>query len=75
MALFDKSKSLDNKELSELTEEQRRQKIEAVELEREDVVFQLEELMQKLSRATKRRHLRKRKYKLGQSPNDFSSKR
>jgi len=74
MGLFNKKKKnvnpLVDKRLAELTEAQRREYIERLEGERDDVIFELEEIMKTASKLMRRRSLAKRKFKLGRAPND-----
>ncbi len=56
--------------LSELSEAERNDYIEKLETERDDLIFKLELLMERSAKLLRRRSLAKRKYKLGNSPND-----
>ena len=53
----------------ELTDAERVEYIERLESERDDVIFELEQLMRRSAKLLRRRSLA-RKYKLGSSPND-----
>ena len=67
---FEKKDRLADKHVSELTEKQRKDKIERLEEQRDDVVRRIEKLMVRISKETRMRRLRERKYPLGGSPND-----
>ena len=56
--------------LSELTEAERLEYIKKLEDERDDVIFELEQLMKRSAKLLKKRSLSRRRYKLGRSPND-----
>ena len=73
MALFQKKDRLATKPLSDLSDKQRKQKIERLEEQRDDVVRRIEKLMVRISKETKMYKLRDRKYPLGESPNDRDS--
>ena len=73
MALFQKKDRLATKPLSDLSDKQRKQKIERLEEQRDDVVRRIEKLMVRISKETKMYRLRDRKYPLGESPNDRDS--
>ena len=64
-----------HKHVSELTEKQRKDRIERLEEQRDDVVRRIEKLMVKISKETGMSRLRDRKYPLGDSPNDRDSER
>ena len=71
MALFDKNDKFHDKLISDMSDKQRNDKIERLEEHREDVVRRIEKLMFRISKETRMRRLRERKYPLGGSPNDF----
>ena len=73
MGLFQKNDKLATKPLSDLSDKQRKQKIERLEEQRDDVVRRIEKLMIRISKETKMYRLRDRKYPLGESPNDRDS--
>ena len=54
----------------ELTDAERVEYIDRLESERDDVIFELEQLMRRSAKLLRRRSLARRKYKLGSSPND-----
>ncbi len=56
--------------LPELTEAERIEYIEKLEGERDDLIFELEQLMKRSAKLLRRRSLARRRYKLGRSPND-----
>ena len=56
-----------------MTDKQRKDKIERLEEQRDDVVRRIEKLMVRISKETKMYRLRDRKYPLGESPNDRDS--
>ena len=70
MGLFQKNNKLATKPLSDLSDKQRKQKIEHLEDQRDDVVRRIEKLMIRISKETRMYSLRDRKYPLGESPND-----
>jgi len=73
MGLFEKRDRLDDKLVSDMSDKQRKDKIERLEEQREDVVRRIEKLMVRISKEAQMRELRKRKYPLGDSPNDRDS--
>lgn len=75
MALHEKKDRLADKHVSELTEKQRKDRIERLEEQRDDVVRRIEKLMVKISKETGMSRLRDRKFPLGDSPNDRDSER
>ena len=70
MALFQKRDRFADKMISDMSDKQRNDKIERLEEHREDVVRRIEKLMFRISKETRMRRLRERKYPLGDSPND-----
>ena len=72
MGLFQKDK-LSKKPVSDMTDKQRKDKIERLEEQRDDVVRRIEKLMVRISRETGIYRLRDRKFPLGDSPNDRDS--
>lgn len=58
--------------LSELTDAERLEYIEKLENERDDVVFEIEQLMKRSAKLLRRRSLARRRFKLGRAPNDRS---
>lgn len=73
MGLFQKKDKKSGKPVSEMSDKQRKDKIERLEENREDVVRRIEKLMVRISKETKMRRLRERRYPLGDSPNDRDS--
>ena len=53
-----------------MSDKQRKDKIERLEEQRDDVIRRIEKLMVRISKETKMRRLRDRKFPLGDSPND-----
>ena len=73
MALFQKRDKYDDKLISDMSDKQRKDKIERLEEQRDDVVRRIEKLMVRISKETRMRRLRDRKFPLGESPNDRDS--
>ena len=71
MGLFQKRESDDKKLITEMSDKQRQDKINRLEERRDDVVRRIEKLMFRISKETRMRRLRERKYPLGGSPNDL----
>ncbi len=71
MGLFTSNK---NKSAPELTPEQRAQKIKLLEERRTQINKELEGLMRQYAIQTKTPQLRKRKFRMGKSPNDYNFK-
>lgn len=70
MGLFEKIDIYADKLISDMSDKQRKEKIDRLEEQREDVVRRIEKLMVRISKETGMRRLRDRKYPLGESPND-----
>ena len=70
MALFQKRDKFADKMISDMSDKQRKAKTDRLEEQRDDVVRRIEKLMVRISRETRMRRLRNRKYPLGDSPND-----
>ena len=71
MGLFRRNEKDDNKKLVvDMSDKQRKDQIDRLEEQREDVVRRIEKLMIRISKESKRRSLRERKFPLGDSPND-----
>ncbi len=70
---INKRSRLDDKLLVDLSDKQRKQRIERLEEQRDDVVRRIEKLMVRISRETEMRRLRVRRFPLGDSPNDKDS--
>ena len=60
--------------LRSMTDKDRRRYINDLEDARMETVREIEEIMQKASYLTKKRAMRRRKYKLGKAPNDWQAK-
>ena len=73
MALFQNKDKNNDKLIADMSDKQRREKIERLEEQREDVVRRIEKLMIRISKETKMRSLRERKLPLGDAPNDRDS--
>ena len=69
MGLFQNNRKAD-KLIADMSDKQRKDKIERLEEQREDVVRRIEKLMVRISKETGMRRLRDRKFPLGDSPND-----
>ena len=70
MGLFEKRDGYSDKLIADMSDKQRKEKIERLEEQREDVIRRIEKLMVRISKETRMRRLRERKYPLGDSPND-----
>jgi len=70
MALFQKRDKFADKMISDMSDKQRKAKTDRLEESRDDVVRRIEKLMVRISRKTRMRRKRNRKYSLGDSPND-----
>ena len=70
MGFFDRRDRFEDKLVADMSDKQRNEKIERLEEQREDVVRRIEKLMVRISKETRMRRLRERKYPLGDSPND-----
>jgi hypothetical protein len=70
MGLFQRTERKTSKLIADMSDKQRRDKIERLEEQRDDVVRRMEKLMVRISKETKMRRLRDRKFPLGDSPND-----
>ena len=60
--------------LRSMTDKDRRRYIYDLEDARCETIREIEEIMQKASYATKKKAMRRRKFKLGKSPNDWVAK-
>ena len=72
MGLFQK-KTKGDKLLSDMSDKQRKAKIDRLEEQRDDVVRRIEKLMFRISKEMRMRRLRDRKFPLGDSPNNRDS--
>ena len=59
-----------DKPIADMSDKQRKDRIERLEEQRADVVRRIEKLMIQISKESKMHHLRARKFALGDSPND-----
>ena len=59
------------KPVSEMTEAERREAIARLEEQRREVIIELEEIMNEAATQMKKRRLGRRRYKMGNSPNDY----
>lgn len=73
MGLFQNNNRKADKLIADMSDKQRKDKIERLEEQREDVVRRIEKLMVRISKETGMRRLRDRKFPLGDSPNDRDS--
>ena len=73
MGLFEKKDRYSDKLVSDMTDKQRKDKIERLEEQRDDVIRRIDKLMVRISKETRMHRLRDRKYPLGDSPNDRDS--
>ena len=70
MGLFQKKEIDDKKLITDMSDKQRKAKIDRLEEQRDDVVRRIEKLMIRISKETRIRRLRERRFPLGDSPND-----
>lgn len=70
MGLFQKRDKYTDKLIADMSDKQRKEKIDRLEEKRDDVIRRIEKLMVRISKETRMRRLRDRKYPLGDSPND-----
>ncbi len=68
--MFQKTERKTSKLIVDMSDKQRKDKIERLEEQRDDVVRRIEKLMVRISKETKMRRLRDRRFPLGDSPND-----
>ena len=73
MGLFQNNNRKADKLIADMSDKQRKDKIERLEEQREDVIRRIEKLMVRISKETGMRRLRDRKFPLGDSPNDRDS--
>lgn len=73
MGLFQKRDKFADKLIADMSDKQRKAKADRLEEQRDDVVRRIEKLMVRISRETRMRRLRDRKFALGDSPNDRDS--
>ncbi len=70
MGLFEKKDRYDDDIVSDMSDKKRKDKIERLEEQRDDVVRRIEKLMIKISREANRKEWRRRRFTLGDAPND-----
>ena len=70
MGLFEKRDRYDDKLIADMSDKQRKDKIERLEEQRDDVVRRIEKLMVRISKESKQSRLRERQLPLGEAPND-----
>ena len=70
MGLFRKKVIDDEPMITDSSDKQRKAKIDKLEEQRDEVINRIEKLMVRISKETKMRRLRDRRYPLGESPND-----
>lgn len=58
------------KPVKDMTESEREAAIERLTEIRGEIVYQIEDIMQTVSKVTRRGHFKRRRHKLGKSPND-----
>ena len=75
MGLFQKKEIDDKKLITDMSDKQRLAKIERLEENRDEVVRRIEKLMIRISKETRVRRLRERRFPLGDSPNDRDPKK
>lgn len=73
MGLFQRKDRKADKLIADMSDKQRKDKIERLEEHRDDVVRRIEKLMVRIAKETKMHRLRERKLPLGDSPNDRDS--
>ena len=70
MGLSRKRDRYDDKLIADMSDKQRKEKIERLEEQRDDVVRRIEKLMVRISKEMGMPRLRERKLPLGEAPND-----
>ena len=75
MPLFSKRKYNELDDVSTMTESEREKAILALEARRYEINRELEGLMTRYAKLTKNRRVAKRKFRMGDSPNDYRPKR
>ena len=73
MGLFQNNNRKADKLIADMSDKQRKDKIERLEEQRDDVVRRIEKLMVRISKETRMRRLRDRRFPLGDAPNDRDS--
>ena len=74
MGLFSKKNTEYDKTTNQMAEKEREEAIRELEEQRELLIFEIEDLLSKLSKKLKCRKLVRRRYRLGKSPNDKERK-
>ena len=75
MRLFQKKDTELERSNTGVSDKQRQAKIDRLEEQRDDVIRRIEKLMVRISKETKVRRLRERRFPLGDSPNDRDPKK
>ena len=70
MARVTRNELLFKKPVREMTEEERALAIERLEILRDEIIYEIEDVMKEASAETKVKKFGKRRHKLGQAPND-----
>lgn len=70
MARVTRNELLFKKPVKEMSEEERALAIERLEILRDEIIYEIEDIMKEASAETKIKKFGKRRYKLGQAPND-----
>ena len=73
MGLFEKRDNKGDKLIADMSDKQRKEKIDRLEEQRDDVIRRIEKLMVRISKETRSRRFRERRFPLGDSPNDRDS--
>ena len=72
MGMFEpKRDRTEDKLIADMSDKQRKDKIQRLEEQREDVVRRIEKLMVRISKETRMHNLRQRRLPLGDAPNDL----
>lgn len=71
MALFEKKRNPGEMSVSEMTSQDKKSYTAELEGLRSDVIREIEAIMSKVAKDTKRKKLARRRYSLGKSPNDY----
>lgn len=75
MGLFSKKNTEYDKTTNQMAEKEREEAIRELEEQRDLLIFEIEDLLSKLSKKLKFRKLVRRRYRLGKSPNDKERKK
>ena len=72
MGMFEpKRDRTEDKLIADMSDKQRKDKIQRLEEQREDVVRRIEKLLVRISKETRMHNLRQRRLPLGDAPNDL----